>query len=312
MTRFTSAMVLAAGLGTRLRPLTDVRAKPAVPVGGESILRRILRWLASGGVTDVVLNLHHLPQTIAADAGDGSDVAVRVRYSWEQPLVLGAAGGPRHALSLLGAGPFLLINGDTLTDMDLARLTEEHDRSGAQVTMALVPNTEPSRYGGVRLDAHGAVTGFSPRGASEGSYHFIGVQAVRGGVFAPLADGRPADSIGGVYDRLIEREPGAVRGLVCRASFHDVGTPADYWSTSWAFIDASADGIGWRGHRVRIDPSACIDRSILWDDVEVPRGVVLDECLVTDGVRVPPGSTFRRSVLLRGPGDDPIVQPLAL
>ena len=91
------ALVLTAGLATRLRPLSLVRAKAAVPVAGTPLVLRILRQLAAAGITDAVLNLHHLPHTLAAVVGDGSDVGVRVRYSWEMP-VLGSAGGPRHAL----------------------------------------------------------------------------------------------------------------------------------------------------------------------------------------------------------------------
>ena len=87
----THALVLAAGLGTRLRPLTDVCAKPAIPVAGEPIIRRIAGWLAAHGVNDLVVNLHHLPHTVTAVLGDGSDLAVRVRYSWEQPRILGSA-----------------------------------------------------------------------------------------------------------------------------------------------------------------------------------------------------------------------------
>ena len=79
------ALVLTAGLGTRLRPLTLVRAKPAIPVAGEPLVRRIVRWLAANGVTDVVLNLHHLPATLTSVVGDGSDLGSLVRYSWEQP-----------------------------------------------------------------------------------------------------------------------------------------------------------------------------------------------------------------------------------
>ena len=130
MPRFTTAMILTAGLGTRLRPLTDVRAKPAIPVAAEPMVRRIARWLAAGGVTDIVLNLHHLPETIAAVMGDGSDLSVRVRYSWEQPVLLGAAGGPRQALEIVGAETFLLINGDTLTDLDLTALADAHLEQG--------------------------------------------------------------------------------------------------------------------------------------------------------------------------------------
>src|SRR5947207_8835687 len=126
MTRFSSAMVLTAGLGTRLRPLTDVRAKPAIPVAGEPMIRRIVAWLAGHGVDDVVLNLHHRPETIAAAAGDGSDLGARIRYSWERPVVLGAAGGPRQALSIIGTDVFFLINGDTLTDLDLDAFSQAH------------------------------------------------------------------------------------------------------------------------------------------------------------------------------------------
>src|SRR5688500_5937251 len=109
------ALVLTAGLGTRLQPLTLVRAKPAIPVAGEPLVRRLVRWLAAHGVTDVVLNLHHLPATLTAVVGDGSDLGSLVRYSWEQPQVLGSAGGPRQALPILGADAFLIANGDTLS-----------------------------------------------------------------------------------------------------------------------------------------------------------------------------------------------------
>jgi len=299
MTGFTTAMILTAGLGTRLRPLTDVRAKPAIPVAGEPMVRRITRWLARGGVTDIVLNLHHLPETIAAVMGDGSDLAVRVRYSWEQPVLLGAAGGPRHALEIVGAESFLLINGDTLTDLDLTALTDTHRARGARVTLALVPNREPQRYGGVRLDPSGRVTGFSVRGDAAGSYHFIGAQAVEADVFRSLAANQPSSSIGGVYDRLFASEPGAVQGFVCDAAFWDVGTASDYWSTSWAFIDAAADNTRWCGQRVHIDHTARLTRSILWDDVEVSRDAVLEECLVTDGVRLPAGAVYRRAILMQ-------------
>ena len=176
------ALVLTAGLGTRLRPLTLVRAKPAIPLAGEPLITHIARWLSSQGVTDLVLNLHYKPESITQVIGDGVHLGCRVRYSWEQPAVLGSAGGPRLASPIVTAGlpasaPFFIVNGDTLTDLALAPLAAAHDASGALVTMALVPNRHPDRYGGVRLDARGQVTGFARRGAdARGSYHFIGVQ----------------------------------------------------------------------------------------------------------------------------------------
>src|SRR5436190_13329953 len=97
------ALVLAAGLGSRLRPLTQARAKAAAPVDGEPLARRAIRWLVGHGVRDLVVNLHHKPESIAAAVGDGSDLGALVRYSWESPI-LGSAGGPRHALPLLLGG----------------------------------------------------------------------------------------------------------------------------------------------------------------------------------------------------------------
>jgi NDP-sugar pyrophosphorylase family protein len=289
------ALILTAGLGTRLRPLTLARAKAAVPIAGEPLIRRIMRWLAAMHVTDLVLNLHHLPATITSIVGDGSDLGCRVRYSWEQPLLLGSAGGPRLALPILGADTFLIVNGDTLTDVDPAPLVASQSRTGALVTLALVPNVEHLRYGGVRLDDNGRVHGFvRPGPAAAGSFHFIGVQVAHRLAFerAPLA--AASQSIGGVYDELIRVRPGSVQGVVVDASFHDVGSVADYWATAHAFGDRAAQ----HGRNVRIDPTADVNGSILWDDVEVGAGAVLEECIVADRVRVAAGVRHRRAVLV--------------
>ena len=292
MTSPFPVLILAAGLGTRLRPLTAVRAKPAIPVAGEPLIRRIVAWLTANGVREIVVNLHHLPHTITGVLGDGSDLGASVRYSWEQPLVLGSAGGPRQALSTLGARQFYIVNGDTLTDVDLAALAAEHGRSGALVTLALVPNTEYLRYGGVILAADAQVTGWVSRGpAAAGSFHFIGVQIACADIFASLPAGVPAKSIGDVYDRLLTAQPGSVRGCVVEASFSDIGTVADYWKTSLALAG---------------DPRPA---AILWDGVEIGEGAVLDECIVTDGVRVPAGATYRRAILLRTHGGGIAAEP---
>ena len=225
--------MLTAGLGTRLRP-ADPGARQARDSGCRRAARPAHRaWLAAHGVTDVVLNLHHLPATITAVVGDGSDLAVRVRYSWEQPLVLGSAGGPRQALPILGADTFLIVNGDTLTDVDLSALALIHSSAGALVTLAFVPNREPDRYGGVLLDRDQRDSGSRP-GDRYGSFHFVGVQMVERDVFASLPAGQPAQSVGGVYDALIADATGSVRGFVTEAAFLDIGTVTDYWSASWS------------------------------------------------------------------------------
>ena len=230
------ALVLAAGLGMRLRPLTDVCAKPALPVAGEPLIRHIVRWLAAHDVRDLVVNLHYLPHTLTAVLGDGSDLSVRVRYSWEQPHILGSAGGPRHALDIIGDDTFIIANGDTLTDLNVGALVDAHRRSDALVTLALVPNRAPEKYGGAIMKDDGTVTGFAARGvAARGSFHFIGVQMARAEAFRQLPPGQPAQSIGGLYDALIAARPGAIRGFVSDAAFWDIGTPEDYARTSAEF-----------------------------------------------------------------------------
>lgn len=298
--------MLTAGLGTRLRPLTDVRAKPAIPVAGLPMIRRIIGWLASQGVTDCVLNLHHRPETITALVGDGGDLGVRVRYSWEQPQVLGSAGGPRLARPILGVDTFLIINGDTLTDLDLAALVRAHEAANALVTLALVPNREFTRYGGVTIDDGGAITGFVPRGPSaEGTGHFIGVQIAHASAFDDVRPGEAVSSIGGVYDRLITARPGVVRGFMCDAEFWDVGTITDYWRTWHAFAERGPHDIACPS-APHIDPSARVTRSILWDDVEIDADAVLDECIVADGVRIPAGTTYQRMAIVRGADGTPV------
>jgi NDP-sugar pyrophosphorylase family protein len=298
---FERALVLTAGLGTRLRPLTLARAKAAVPVDGEPLARRAIRWLVSHGVTDLVLNLHHRPASITALVGDGRDLGARVRYSWESP-VLGSAGGPRHALPLLLDGAertLLLVNGDTMTNVDVAALRHHHRQAGALVTMALIPNPRPDKYGGVLLDNRGAVTGFTRRGSHEPSFHFVGVQAVEADVFAPLPDGVPAESVAGIYPQLMAERPGSVIGFVSDATFQDIGTPSDLLATSLELAAAAGrEGRPAWGTRVEVAESARVTRSLLWDDVTIGAGAEVHECIVADGVTIADGARYERCAIV--------------
>jgi len=298
------ALVLTAGLGTRLKPLSYVRAKGALPLSGEPLARRILRGLRDAGVTNAVLNLHHLPHTLTRAVGDGSDVGMRVRYSWEVP-VLGSAGGPRRALPLLAAdagpdGSFLIVNGDTLTDVDIAALVADHRASGALVTMAAIPNTRPDKYGGITADANGNLTGFIPRGSSVPSFHFVGVQVAQPQAFEPVPPDVPHE-VQTLYPALNARTAGSVRVFATAAAFLDIGTPADYLSTALAIADRDGTEGPWT--RARIANDARIERSVLWDDVVVEAGAMLKDCVVADGVVVPADTSWH-GVTLRVPGGE--------
>lgn len=266
-----AALVLTAGRGTRLDPLTRLLAKPAVPLGDRTLIDHVLAWVRAQGVTDVVLNLHHLPATVTAVVGDGAHLGLRVRYSWEQPL-LGSAGGPRHALSLLSTDRFLIVNGDTLSAFDVTPMIDAHDRAGADVTLAVVPNPDPDHYNGVVVDAAGRVTGFVPRGQAEGSWHFIGIQVAEARVFADLADGVAAETVSGVYRDLVRQSPGRIRAWPVETLFLDVGTCADYHRAAMALAtpNVSVRTIVWPG--ARVSPDAGVEDCIVIGDIDVPSG----------------------------------------
>ena len=285
------ALVLTAGLATRLRPLSLVRAKAALPVAGEPLIHRILRWLAASGVSDVVLNLHHLPHTLTGVVGDGAELGIRVRYSWEVP-VLGSAGGPRRAIPILGASTFFIVNGDTLTTFDLAALAHSHRHSGALVTMAVTTNTEPDKYGGVVTSHDSVVTGFVRRGSPKRSYHVVGVQVAEAAAFDAVPVDVPYESFGALYPALIAERPGSVRVFHSSAEFYDIGTPSDYLETSLRLADRERQGVTF-GRGTRVDPTARVERSILWDDVVVEAGAMVTECVITDLVRVPADTSWR-------------------
>ncbi len=295
------ALVLTAGLATRLRPLSLVRAKAAVPVAGQPLITRILRQLRAAGITEVVLNLHHLPHTLTRVVGDGSDLGMRIRYSWEMPI-LGSAGGPRQALPLLGTPTFLIVNGDTLAEIDIDAMVAAHRRSGALVTMAAVPNEEPQKYGGIVVGAGGVVAGFAKRGTSHSAHHFVGLQVAEAAAFASLEAGTPYESVTAVYPALISDRPGSVRAHVCRAEFFDIGTPGDYLRTSLLLMRRERIALP-RGARTRVDATARVEESILWDDVDVGAGSMLRSCIVADGARVPRDTSWTGVTLRPATGE---------
>lgn len=289
------AIVLTAGLATRLRPLSNHLAKAAMPVAGVALVERILRQLASAGITEAVLNLHHLGHTITAITGDGAHLHLRVRYSWET-TVLGSGGGPCRAFRLLRGPRALVLNGDTLTDLNIPALVDAHLASGALVTLAVVPNAEPDRYGGVTADTDGVFTGLVPRGSTEPSWHFVGVHMVERAAYDGVSPDMPCDSISGVYAALSRRVPGSVRIQPVTTTFVDIGTPRDYLRTCLEM--AAREGGTTFGARVVVDPSATVTNSVLWDDVAVEAGARIDGCIVTSEVRVQAGKW--RDVVLTG------------
>jgi mannose-1-phosphate guanylyltransferase/mannose-1-phosphate guanylyltransferase/phosphomannomutase len=158
------AMVMAAGLGTRLRPLTWEIPKPAVPVANRPVIEHILRGLRRHGISEVVANLHWFPETIRRPLGDGSGLGIDLSFSYEEEL-LNTAGGVRNIADTLtaGGGSFLVMAGDALTDIDFTALIEAHERLGGVATLAVKRVSNVDEYGVVITDSESRVQGFQEK-----------------------------------------------------------------------------------------------------------------------------------------------------
>lgn len=300
--------MLTAGLATRLQPLSSVRAKAALPVAGTALVVRILAWLRAAGLRRVVLNLHHRADSITAIVGDGSRLGLSVRYSWEREI-LGSAGGPARAIPLLESDRFLIVNGDTLADVDLEALVSQHVDTNALVTMAMV-DADP-RYNAITANAAGIVTAFPKRtgthplgtpGTSgtqgtDRSFHFIGVQAVNAAVFAGISPDVTSETVHGIYPSLLAKRPEAIRIMHTGAEFFDIGSPRDYLDTVVTIARREGRPLD-RGRDCRVAAGAALADTILWDRVSIDDGVRLSRCVVADDVRLPAGAEFSECSLV--------------
>jgi mannose-1-phosphate guanylyltransferase len=267
------AMVLAAGLGTRLRPLTDHRAKALVPVGDRPALAHVLDRLRVAGLSRVVVNAHHhLDQLRAFALGD---LGVDLRLS-EEPELLGTAGGIAHAHGLLGAGDVLLWNADILAEVDVGALLASH---GDQATLVVQPLTRGQ--GSVGLDDAGRVVRLrTERFADEArGGHFLGIHVLGRALRARL----PAR--GGLIEDVYL--PALARGDVLRSHlfdgpWHDVGTVESYLGANLAWL--AARGLErWIGPGARVADGVVLDRAVVGEGASVTGHGALTRCVVWPG-----------------------------
>jgi NDP-sugar pyrophosphorylase family protein len=223
------AMVLAAGLGTRLRPLTDTIPKALLPVAGRPLIHYPLLWLKRYGITEMVINLHHHGQQIIDTLGDGRAMGLTLHYSRE-PTILGTGGGIKQARRLLGETPFLVVNSDIVIDLDLDQLVEFHHRRKSTVSMVLRADPDAERYGIVELDGQDRIQTIVGRGragtAGLRRLMFTGVHLLEPSVF----DAIPGDgfsSITDVYIAMLQQDE-RLCGYVMKGTWMDLGTPERY------------------------------------------------------------------------------------
>jgi len=289
-------MVLAAGRGERMLPLSRVLPKPALPVVERPLVEWGLRQAVAAGACRVVVNTWHRAEAMEAALAAIDLGAVPIAVSGE-PGLMGTAGGLALARErgLLGSsGPVLIVNGDCILNLELEPLLERQARAGDLVTMALLPHLNPARWARVHLDRAGLVAAIEPPGeptAGEAPFLFPGVMLVA----REALDGLPAGP-GETPDRLWRpaREAGRLGGVVVSGHWREVGTPA-------AYLEAVLDRL--RGSSrledpAGVDPDASVGVALIGRGTVVEADAVVSESVVAEGARIRRGARVIRSVLL--------------
>jgi mannose-1-phosphate guanylyltransferase len=307
------AMVLAAGLGTRLRPLTYEITKPMVPVLDRPVMEHILDLLAKHGFEDVVANLHYFPDSIRDYFGE------RISYRFEEEL-LGTAGGVRACADFFGDEPFVVISGDALTDIDLTALIDRHRESGGVATLSVKKVADTREYGVVLHDAAGRITGFQEKPAPEEALSDLGNCGIY--VFDPkIFDYFPAtpfvDWAQDVFPVLLENDV-AFHIHEVREYWNDVGSLAELRQGTFDALrgelqldiagaevspgvvvaegsslpsDAQVEGPVWIGRDVQLGSGVRLTGPLaLGDGTHVGDGAQLRESIVFPGTEIAAGS----------------------
>ena len=284
------AMILAAGYGTRLKPLTERCPKALMPVGNRPLLDRNIEYLKVFGVQEIMVNAHHLPDQILAHIGNGSRFGIPVSVRVE-PEILGTGGGIRNVTDFWDKEPFIVLNGDILTDIDLWAAYQTHVHSDALVTLVL-HSREP--FNQILVDGQGNIQDIAKDNLS-GRLAFTGIHIIDPALLDFLPVGR-YHNIVKPYRRVI-RSGKIIRGYVSEGhQWHDIGTLSSYLAANKDAVPGTPFLLGehcevhdlarlseWAviGSSCRVEAKAYVAGSVLWDHVTVREGVKVINSVVT-------------------------------
>jgi len=225
------AMILAAGFGTRLRPLTNTVPKPMVPIMNRPILEHTIHLLRTHGIQDITVNLHHLPEFIENHFGDGKDFGVNLHWSYE-PEILGTAGGIKKAQEFLDGEAFLVINSDVVTDCDLSKVISFHKAKGSALTLVVRQGDSPEQCDPIEVDDDDRIVhmvGASAKNKPDNTTRilFTGIQVMEPEIFDRIPENKFYGTTTDVFPGMLED------GLPMFAYWHhgywkDIGTIQSY------------------------------------------------------------------------------------
>jgi len=300
------AMIMAAGLGTRLWPLTGLTAKPMVPILNRPVMEHIVRLLVRHGVTEVAANLYHFPEKIQDHFGDGSALGVELRLCIEKEL-LGTAGGVGNFREFLSGETFVVVSGDALTDVDLSAFVAHHRASGGIASMVVKRVPDPSLYGVVVADDDGRVIGFQekpPRDAALSHLCNCGIYAFEPEIFSYIPAGIFTDWAHDVFPALLSAgAPFHIWQL--DAYWNDVGNIEQYRKSNFdallGHVRVETPGVEvkpglWVGEGTEISSSAVINPPVLIG----ANCHVAEEALLVGPLIVGDGCTIESGAVLEG------------
>lgn len=305
-------MILAAGLGTRLGGLSELRPKPMLPVCGAPLVRWAALWLRAQGVREVVVNTHHLGAQIEAELGDGRALGLDIAYSREEGQILGTGGGLLRARPLLDDGsdaPIVVVNGKILLELELGPVLAAHREAGAAVTMVLRPQTDAERWGSLRIGPGGEIMelrGERRPGASGEPLMFTGVHVLRPSVLDRVPAAGEQCVIGTAYTSLFRE--GRLHGVVTGGYWWEHSTLEQYLQgvgnvlegrVALPFAERPTRGAAASariGAGARVDP-----RTWIGEDAEIGAGAEIGPRVqIGAGAVVAPGVRLRDAVVWDG------------
>jgi len=294
------AMILAAGFGERLWPLTADRTKPALPVLGKPLVGYVAEYLARFELKDVIVNLHHEPASVRRALGDGGQFGVHLEYVHE-PEILGTSGALDNARSLLDSDTFVVINGKLVTDIDLNAALRHHREQKALATLVLKPNLLRERFSVIET-RDGLVTKFagmpSPTDVSGAPpLMFTGIHIMEPRIFDYIPRGVFSDTVIDAYPRAMAKGERIV-AHVANGLWYELSTLQRYLQISLALL-GEQDRDVYTGANPMIDSQAEVIQSVLWDDVVVGAGARIRRAIVGDRVHIKVGEVVEDAVVVR-------------
>jgi NDP-sugar pyrophosphorylase family protein len=292
------AMILSAGYGTRLWPLTEDRTKPAIPILGKPLVGYVAEYLARYGCDEIAVNLHHRPESVRAALGDGGRFGVKLHYV-EEPEILGTSGAIDNARALLDGDTFVVVNGKIITDIDLNAAFETHRRTDAIATLVLLPNTRREKFSVVNTDGD-FLRGFGgmPTESPEAPpLMFTGIQILEPRIFDYIPHAVFSHSTTDVYPQALAKgERIAVH--VAAGRWLELSTIPRYLDISLLLLSELGQSIT-AGTGSRIASTADVAQSVLWDNVVIDGGARVRRAILGDGVKIETGETVENAAVVR-------------